>query len=209
MIRIALLSLLLCFLPTVGQAQIYDIEGTATVHYTGTISSPVGVGTYFTNQNGWGTKASFRTFAIDDTKLAKIERRSGIVVMLPGREGSEDFRRMKLPLSEEKTTTRVKQRELTVGLTRTLTNFTFYLEGGASLTRNYQGIQEDGKTLWIKHPDGFRRLHPTVEVGTALRLFEHVSVQAGYNYTSGKLLTNHEVTFGVGYTDFPSDWELF
>lgn len=204
MVRIVLLSLLLSLLPSVAQAQVYDIEGTATVHYTGTINSPVGVGTYFTKQNGWGTKISFRTFATDDTELIEIERRSGIVVMPPGRESLE---KMKPPLSERDVTTRVKQRELTIGLTRTLTNFTFYAEGGVSLIRSYQGFRVDDGTLWRKHPDGFRRLHPTFEVGAALKLFEHVSIQVGYNYTNGEL--SHEATFGVGYTDFPSDWGLF
>jgi len=208
----AVLSFLLCLLPVAGQAQVYDIEGTATVHYTGTTESPVGAGTYFTKQGGWGTKISFRSFATDNTETTKFEmnRESGIVVVPPGLEGGGQ-----LPPDLKKTSnvqsigTKTKQRELTLGITRSITDLTFYLEGGATLTRNYQSAVVGSETLFKKHPKGYRRLHPTAEIGAAVRLFEHVSVQTGYNYTTGELPVNHEVVFGIGYTDFPNSWELF
>lgn len=208
--KTAVLSFLLCLLPVAGQAQVYDIEGTATVHYTGTTESPVGAGTYFTKQSGWGTKISFRSFATDNTETTKFEmnRKSGIVVIPPGLEGG-------VPPDLKKTSnvqsvgTKTKQRELTLGITRSITDLTFYLEGGATLTRNYQSAAVSGETLFRKHPEGYRRLHPTAEVGAAVRLFEHVSVQAGYNYTTDELPANHEIVFGIGYTDFPNSWELF
>ncbi len=211
--RTTVFSLLLCFLPIVGQAQVYDIEGTATVHHTGTINSPVGAGTYFAKQGGWGTKISFRSFATDKTETTKFEmnRESGIVVLLPGSAGSEYSmgETMKPMLKGKSVGTKTKQRELTLGITRSITDLTFYLEGGATLTRNYQSAAVSGETLFRKHPEGYRRVHPTAEVGAAVRLFEHVSVQMGYNYTKGKLPVNHEIVFGIGYTDFPNSWELF
>jgi hypothetical protein len=208
--KTAVFSFLFCLLPVAGQAQVYDIEGTATVHYTGTIESSVGAGTYFTKQGGWGTKISFRSFATDNTETTGFEmnRESGIVVIPPGLEGN-------VPPDLKKTSnvqsvgTKTKQRELTLGITRSITDLTFYLEGGATLTRNYQSAAVSGETLFRKHPEGYRMLHPTAEVGAAVWLFEHVSVQAGYNYTTGELPVNHEIVFGIGYTDFPNSWELF
>ena len=210
--KTTVLSFLLCLLPIVGQAQVYDIEGTATVHYTGTAESPVGAGTYFTKQGGWGTKISFRSFATDNTETTRFEmnRESGIVVIPPGLEGNGQLPSdLKKVSNVQSVGTKTKQRELALGITRSITDLTFYLEGGATLTRNYQSAAVSGETLFRKHPKGYRRVHPTAEVGAAVRLFEHVSVQAGYNYTNGKLPVNHEIVFGIGYTDFPNSWELF
>ena len=186
-------------------------EREATVHYSGTLNAPLGIGSYSTRNGMWGPKVAIRSFYKDNVTISRIglqRQESGIRVVLPGSDPiavipvDAEFSRG----FNEVTDSRSYKRDFTVGATRTLdgeyAGLSFFLESGVTVSRNYQAGRVGGVKLWRKHPKGHHTWHPNVGLGVLLKLHEHVSVQAGYNYTHGEIPSSHDVQFGIGFTDF-------
>lgn len=211
---------LLLLFPAVASGQASDTikfsvtvnERVATVHYSGTPASPIGVGTYSTKKEGWGPKFAIRSFVNDGVTTGTVQiqnQTSGIRVILPGRSSiSVEQQSGESPVDEAfkrgvVTGSRSYQRSLTGGATRTFGHgLSVFAEAGATLSRNYQKASVEGTTLWRKHPKGYRTIHPNIGLGAAVRFQDHVSVQLGYNFVAGKLPKSHNLQFGIGFTNF-------
>lgn len=211
--------LLLLLFPAVASGQASDTikfsvtvnERVATVHYSGTPASPVGIGAYSTKKTGWGPKFAIRSFVDDGVTTGTVQiqnQTSGIRVILPGRYSPLAQITSQDPIDKafKKGTvigSKSYQRSITGGAVRTFKNgVSVFVEVGGTLSRNYQKASVEGKTLFRKHPKGYRTIHPNIGLGAAVRFQDHVSAQLGYNFIAGKLPKSHNLQFGIGFTNF-------